>query len=188
MEQVNQVIRILKTPVTLLVLLVIVIGAGYWGMQAAIAPIPQNTNPCVATDVGKELTPSWVEVRSLNAGGAGNLAKTTATYLRAYGFNVIRVNNSDRAVEKTIVVGNAVDSPEVKLVQQFFPGSVAEGDGRADHVVDVLLGSKPENAQNPVTTFPVSGKVCLPPRTEASASPSEDIPVTSPSPSTTKKK
>lgn len=186
MEQVNQVIRILKTPITLLVLLAIVIFGGYWGLHAATMPIPKNSNPCVSTDVGKELTPSWVEVRSLNAGGAGNLAKTTATFLRAYGFNVIRVNNSDRDVEKTVVVGNAADSPEVKLVQQFFPGSVTEGDGRADHVVDVLLGTKPQSAQNPVTTFPVSGPICLPPRTQPSTGPSDSAPPSS-DPSASKK-
>jgi hypothetical protein len=54
----------------------------------------------------------------------------------------------------------------VRLVQQFFPDSVAEGDGRADHSVDVLTNTQfteaspePELADAAV---PVSGPLCLP--------------------------
>ncbi len=171
MEQVTQAIRYLKTPLTLIVLLLFVLGAGYWGMKAAQAPVPRNVTPCVMTDVGDKLTPNFVQVRVLNAGAASGTARGTGQYLRAYGFDVIRVNNDDRQVAETVIVGNAADSPEVLLVQQFFPGSIVQGDGRVDHVVDILLGAKADRAAAPNTTLPVSGKVCLPPR-NAAASPS----------------
>jgi hypothetical protein len=175
-DQVTQVIRILKTPLTLIGLLLLTLGAGYWGLQAAQAPIPKNVAPCVMTDVGKELTPKSVQVRVLNAGGSGGLAKSTANErLRPYGFDVIRINNADgnRVVDRTVVIGHAVDDPEVKLVMQFFPNAIAEGDGRVDHVVDVLVGTAfVPTPSNPVTTVPVDGKVCLPQRTTASTVPS----------------
>lgn len=172
MDQVTQVIRYLKTPLTLIVLLLLVLGAGYWGLQAAQAPVPRNVTPCVMTDVGDKLTPNYVQVRVLNAGATSGTARGTGQYLRAYGYDVIRVNNDERRVAETVIVGKAADSPEVLLVQQFFPGSITQGDGRIDGVVDILLGSKADRAPAPNTTLPVSGKVCLPPRSTAGASPS----------------
>ena len=54
---------------------------------------------------------------------------------------------------------------------QFFPDSVAEGDGRADHVVDVLIGTGfVRTPNNPVTTVKVNGPVCLPPPLTGAAS------------------
>ena len=176
MSQLTQVIRILKTPVTLLALLALLLGAGYWGYRTMNTPIVNAATACVPTDVGAELTPKSVQVRTLNAGGKPQLAKSTANYLRPYGFTVIRVNNTDRVVDKTVVVGNAVDDPEVRLVMQFLPGSVAEADGRADHVVDVLVGSAFAQAEKPVTSVPVSGPVCLPPMSNVTVSPTPELP------------
>jgi hypothetical protein len=186
-EQLNQVIRVLKTPVTLIVLLLFVMGAGAWSLKAVSVPAAKTANACVLTDVGKDLTPNWVSMRVLNAGGRGGLAKEMAGYVRAYGFNVIRVNNSEREVTKTVIVGYAADSPEVLLAQQFFPDSIAEGDGRADHVVDVLLGTESIRAPAPVTSVPVSGQVCLPARNLSTPTPAAPVTIsTSPAPSATK--
>lgn len=85
-------------------------------------------------------TPKWVSVRTLNAGGPSGIARSSARYLRSYGFTVIRVNNADSPVEKTTIAGYATDSPEVLLVAQAFPNAVVTADGRSDHAVDVLLG------------------------------------------------
>lgn len=190
MDRLTQVVRVLKTPVTLLALLALLIGAGYWGYKAASTPTVKASSTCVMTDVGSELTPKSVQVRILNAGASGGKAKVTAnTTLRPYGFQVIRVNNDDRVVTGTVVIGNAATDPEVKLVMQFFPGAVAEGDGRADHVVDVLIGQGFQTAATPVTTLKVSGPICLPrPLTtpSASASDSTSTPAASPSPSAKK--
>ena len=173
MDQLTQVIRILKTPVTLIALLALLLGAGYWGYKAVTVENKTAQVQCVMTDVGSELTPKSVQVRSLNAGAGGGKAKLTAnTTLRPYGFQVIRVNNADddRVVTGTVVIGNAVSDPEVRLVMQFFPGAVAEGDGRPDHVVDVLIGQGFQTAPKPVTTLKVDGPVCLPPPLTGAAS------------------
>jgi hypothetical protein len=161
-EVLTKVIRVLKTPVTLLALLGLVIAGGLWGLQAASAPIVKSSDQCVMTDVGSSLTAKWVSLRVLNAGGPSGQAKRTATYMRAYGFDVVRVNNSDRTLTNTVIVGNAVDNPEVKLVMQMFPDAVAEGDGRADHVVDILIGSATTTTPTKPTSVPVSGQICLP--------------------------
>lgn len=168
----RQFIRVIKTPVTLILLALLVGFSAKWGLENATAPISvRPTEPCVATDVGSKLTPDRVTVRILNGGTKGGLAKRTSTYLRAYGFRVVRVNNTERRIQETVIVGNAVDDPEVKLVLGFFSGAKAEGDGRIDHVVDVLVGDKFAIPNKPVTSVRVDGLVCLPPIT-ASASPS----------------
>jgi hypothetical protein len=169
-EVLTQVIRVLKTPVTLIALLLILIGGGYWGLKAVSTPTAAAAATCVQTDVGKELTPDKVTVQVFNGSDTPRLAKDTRNYLLAYHFLAFNYNNTTQVIDHTIVLGNSVDSPEVKLVQQFFPGSEAQADGRPTHVVDVLVGGKVTQDPNPKTSFPVSGPVCLPARTTATAS------------------
>ena len=53
----RQVIRVIKTPVTLLALLALVVFGGVWGFRNATAAIPARApDPCVMTDVGGKLT------------------------------------------------------------------------------------------------------------------------------------
>ncbi len=166
MDGVIRVLRVLRTPVTLIVLLVIVAGAGYWGLKAASTPFQKAATACVMTDVGAELTPDKVTVKVYNGSTVPRLAKDARSFLLAWHFRVADYNNTERQVTGIVVIGNSVDSPEVKLVQQFFPGSTAEGDGRADHVVEVILGTRFERLQAPVASVPVKGPVCLPPLTK----------------------
>lgn len=174
----RQIIRVLKTPVTLILLLAFVGYSAKWGYEHATAPIPPRPpEPCVVMEVGEKLTPDYVTVRVLNGGNKGGLAKRTSTYLRAYGFTVIRVNNTERRIQETVIVGNSADDPEVKLLQGFFVNAKAEGDGRADHVVDVLVGDKYATIKKPKTSIAVDGgTVCLPalPKSAATASPSAE--------------
>lgn len=163
----TRVLRVLKTPVTLIVLLLILVGAGIWSYKAATAPVVPESQKCVNTDVGKELTPSWVSVRALNAGGPSGIARSSARYLRSYGFKVIRVNNADDPVKKTTIVGFAVDSPEVLLVAQAFPGAVITADDRPDHAVDVLLGPDAPLTLPRPKPVPVSGEVCVAPYSQS---------------------
>ncbi len=157
----NQAIRFLKTPATLIGLLLLLIGAGAWSVHAINAPVTDPVDNCVMTDVGNQLTPRFVSVRILNAGAAGGMAKGASNYLRSYGFNVIRVNNADHPLQKTTIIGFAADSPEVKLLQQAYPYAAVEGDGRADHVVDVLLGPDASKTPPQPSSIPVTGQVCL---------------------------
>lgn len=191
MQTFRQIVRVLKTPVTLLLLLAFVGYGAAWGWEHATAPRPTRPPaPCVPIDVGDELTPQYVQVRVLNGGTRGGLAKTTATFLRAYDFKVIKVNNTDERLENTVIVGNSPDDPEVQLLLGFFKDATARGDGRPDHVVDVLLGDRSSRITNPeVTSIPVDGPVCLPAGTKKpTPTPSGSATPTEPSPSPTKKK
>lgn len=181
----RQFFRVVKTPLTLLALTALVAFGGLWGYRNATAEIPPRApEPCVMTDVGGVLTPNYVTVRTLNAGLNGGLAKRASTTLRSHGFYILKVNNSEERMAQTTIVGNSKDDPEVKLVAGFFKNAKRAGDGRVDHVVDVLLGDDFAGYQeNPKKKIAVKGPVCLPalPSSEASATAS-----LSPTPSPTK--
>lgn len=189
MPQVTQVVRVLKTPVTLIALLAFTLVAGFFGLKAATAPVAKSSGNCVMTDVGNELTPARVSVRLLNAGALSGRAKEAAGYIRGYGFNVVRINNSDREVTDTVIVGTATDSPEVLLLKQVFPEALIEADGRADHVVDILIGTKTTRTPTRPSGVAVSGRICLPPGS-ANSTPSATTSASTdtPSPSASKKK
>lgn len=160
----REIVRLIRTPLTLLALTGLVAFGGLWGYRNATAEIPPRPpEPCVMTDVGGTLTPQAVTVRTLNAGLRGGLAKRVSTELRASGFYVVKVNNTEERLLKTVIVGNSADDPEVKLVAGFFKNAERQGDGRVDHVVDVLLGDDYSGtATKPVRSISVPGPVCLP--------------------------
>ncbi len=171
----QQLIRVIKTPVTLILLLGIVGFGAVWGYERATAPAPaRSTAPCVLTDVGNALKPKNVQVRVLNGGTVGSLAKRTQGYLLAFGFTVIKVNNTNERITDTVIVGNSADDPEVQLLLGYFTHAKTRGDGRADHVVDVLVGDNFGMPKEPtITSVPVTGPVCLPaPLTTTSTTPS----------------
>ncbi|MFZ0529615.1 MAG: LytR C-terminal domain-containing protein [Propionicimonas sp.] len=167
----RQFIRVIKTPVTLIVLLAMLGFGAKWGYEQLTASNLTSSQACVMTDVGKELTPDKVSVRVLNGGNVAKMASLTKLYLNSQRFRVIYANNSERRVITTTIVGNSADDPEVRLLQQFFVGATAEGDGRVDHVVDVILTDKSKQEPKPVTSVAVSGPVCLPVITATSAEP-----------------
>jgi len=193
---VRKVIRAVKTPITLLVLLAVLGYGAWWGYNTYNIPLIKAADTCVMTDVGPELTADRVTVRTYNASVIPRLAKDARTYLLAWHFQVPDYNNSDRRLTGIVVVGTSADDPEVKLVQQFFPGSTAEGDGRPSHVVDVILGAKFEQLNDPKTSVPVKGPLCLPaPKaaptdeaTDVSIPPDSPTAAQSPTAKSTKKK
>ena len=159
----RQFIRAIKTPVTLIVLLAILGFSAKWGLeQIRTDETRPTTEACVMTDVGEELTPNRVTVRVFNGGTKSKAASITKLYLNGKDFRVIRTGNSDRRVMTTLIVGNSADNPEVKLLQQFFEDAVAEGDGRTDHVVDVILSDESKPTSKAAGSVPVDGPVCLP--------------------------
>ena len=119
--------------------------------------------PCQMIEAGRELHTNRVTVQVVGLGQAG-LAKLTSLYLRTNGFRVISFLERPNAAKGTTIRGSSADSPEVKLVQHFFPGSVAEGDGRAEHIVDVLVAAQAQ-VDDPAASVPVTSPLCLPPIT-----------------------
>lgn len=184
--QVRKVIRVLKTPVTLLLLLGILGYGAYWGYHEVTKDTSRPETPCVTQDVGTTLTSYKISVRVLNGGEQALAANHTRFTLVAWHYHIVSWNNSKRQVDKVTVIGNSADDPEVQLVAQAFkPPVVTEGDGRADHVVDVILPTRFEMLKTLPTSIPVNGPVCLPAiNNSASENPSgsaSDNPGTSPS-------
>ena len=163
----HKLVRALKTPVTMLLLIAFVVAAGNWAWKAATDPVPPRPpDPCVMVQVGPELTPEKITLRVYNGTETNGLAKRYAAILRAEGFvRVVKVANTPAPdVVKSHLVGFAKDSPEVVLASRAFKGIEIVEDGRADHSVDVVIGTEfPGWADNPTLSLAVpGGEVCLP--------------------------
>ncbi len=161
------------------VVLVAGIGAGAWalngrgtGVPAIPAPVSPVASPaatdvpsvttCKVTDVGTALHPNRVSVRVFDDGSIGGVSKEASLYLRSHDFKVLAYGTTKSPIQRTTIRGATADSPEVRLLQLFFPGSAAEGDGRADHSVDVLTGTYRTKDGPSDASVPVSGPLCLP--------------------------
>ena len=141
MQMVRQIVRVLKTPVTLLLLLAFVGYGAAWGYEHAKAPAPGRPPvPCVATDVGDTLTPPMVQVRVLNGGTQGGMAKNAASHLRAFDFKVIKYGNTDERLENTIIVGKNAEDPQVQLLTYFFK------DADVERLLGIVMAVAMENA------------------------------------------
>lgn len=162
----RQLVRALKTPVTLLLLAALVYFAARWGLDAVRTPIPPRPpTPCAVRDVGPNLTPEHVYVNVYNGSEVNGLAKRLGSVLSADGFKVVRrVNAPSTDHQKSLVVGHSEQAPEVVLVRQAFQGIDFRADDRVDHTVDVIIGhEQPVPAESPKLTVPLpDGKACLP--------------------------
>ncbi len=131
----------MKTPITLLVLLVLVGFAAKWGFEKTREEIPPRPRlPCVVETIGPKFKPEHAVVYVYNASERNGLARRVGQVLLADGFQVLRRVNADEKSETTKVVGVAEDSPEVVLVRSYLPDAEFISDGRPDHSVDVILG------------------------------------------------
>ncbi|SDS55585.1 LytR C-terminal domain-containing protein [Microlunatus soli] len=171
---VGRVFRIIRTPLTLLILLGILAFGAWWGWNNIVAP-PKKTPPppCVQTKVtDKALKSSQVTVKVFNGGDKKGLAGDVTRQLRAKDFNALDPANSNDEISKTVIVGNAAKNPEVLLVKSFFKGATVKADGRDDHTVDVFVGNKYGGFNSKAkSSYPVkTSTVCLP----ASASPAAE--------------
>lgn len=155
-----------KTPVTLLVLLAILGFGFWWGWQQVTTPIPPKPpEPCVTQTVPDGvLRASQVTVRVYNGGSVSGRAAKIGVDLRAKGFKVPTVTNTEERIEKTVIVGASADNPEVKLVASFFKDATIKADNRPDHTVDVLVGNQYGGFNaNAANSMKVPGNVvCLP--------------------------
>jgi hypothetical protein len=95
---IGRVFRIVRTPITLLVLLGVLCYAAWWGYTNVLRPIPPAPpQPCVDQSVKKgELESSQVTVRVLYGGNKRGLVGDVGRGLRVRVFYVIR---SDITVE-----------------------------------------------------------------------------------------
>jgi hypothetical protein len=126
-----------KTPVTLVVLLGVLLGAAYYGWASVVSggsadkkatPTPPT---CATTQVGKgqRLTAKNVLVNVYNAGSVEGLASRTLTTLKARGFRGGVASNAPTGISTRSVMILARDrtAPQIRLVVQQFRGLVAFG-------------------------------------------------------------
>ncbi len=163
---VRHVWHLVRTPLTLLILLGVLAYGAWWGYKTVLtAGDPKGPVTCV-TQSAQVVTPSQVTVRVLNGGTVRNFASDVAKALRDRGYKVSAVGNTDEQVGNVVVVGATEKAPEVILVASNFANVTVRADNRTDHTVDVLLGQKPEGFMPPTgyqTAVPVpGGSVCLP--------------------------
>lgn len=158
--------RMAKTPVTLLLLLVLLFVGYKWGMSKVTAPLPPKyVKPCVPTPInGGRLESTQVSVRVLNGSRLRGKAAEVAQQLRTAGFRVTRVGNAEQSSPRTKITGFAGDTPETKLVSRAFVNPELAGDQRADHSVEVIIGNDYQGMNRDIPTFePVTPPtLCLP--------------------------
>lgn len=163
---IGRIFRIVRTPVTLLILLGVLLYGAWWGYHNVIAPLPPPApDPCVTQKVPKgQLKSSQVTVSVYNGGDRKGLAADVGRSLRGKGFKVLRTSNTEENVQKTVIIGADAKSPEVLFIKSFFKDSVVRSDKRVDHSVDVLVGNKYAGFnKGGRTTYEVkSSTVCLP--------------------------
>lgn len=158
-------VRLIATPITLLLLVGVLAFGAWWGYKNVIAPVePAPPPPCVPQSVGKELTSSKVTVSVYNGGPKRGLASDVAKALKAKGFIIKGYDNTDEVVKATVIVGANKNNPEVKLVLAQFKNATVREDNRADGTVDVLVGSTfgglNDKAANKISVTTTT--VCLP--------------------------
>jgi hypothetical protein len=165
---IGRVFRIVRTPVTLLILLGVLCYGAWWGYTNVLKPAPPTPpTPCVPQRISQgELRTTQVTVSVFNGGSKKGLAGDVGRSLRQRGFKVQRTTNTGEKIKKTVIVGAGAKNPEVLLVQSFFKKAVVKVDKRADHSVDVLVGDDYGGFNKKAkTTFAVKARtVCLPPQ------------------------
>jgi hypothetical protein len=156
-----------RTPITMVVLLVILIGGVWWGWNSLTNSSAEQN--CVDQKLpNNRLVPKQVVVNVYNGGARAGTAQKVADELRKRGFNVRKVANEPRG-DKTDVVavrGTAADSPELQLILgQLNQAPEKVGDKRADHTVDLVVGVKYSGLKTkgvPSIAVPADSTVCLP--------------------------
>jgi LytR cell envelope-related transcriptional attenuator len=141
---IGRIFRVVRTPITLLILFGVLLYGAWWGYNNIIKPIPPlPAEPCVNQTVSKgQLKSAQVVVRVYNGGDRKGLAADVGRSLRGKGFRVTLTTNTVEKIQKTVIVGADVNNPEVKFVKTFFKESVVRSDKRVDRTVDVLVGNK----------------------------------------------
>lgn len=160
----------LRTPLTMLLLLVFVLGVGNWAWRQTVTPIPKRPpDPCVVRSIGPEYTAANATLRILNGTTTSGLAKNTKLIFGGAGFYVLKVGNAEEPAERTFIAGVAENSPEVVLVRSYFPADtpfVADAEQYRDHTVDIVLGkdfSLDKLSKTPKASVPLKdGTACIP--------------------------
>jgi len=170
---IGRVFRIVRTPLTLLILLGVLCYGAWWGYSNVLKPTPpEPPTPCVPQRVNQGvLRSSQVVVSVYNGGSKKGLAGDVGRSLRSRGFKVPKTANTGQKIQKTVILGAGSKNPEVLLVKGFFKDAQVKVDKRPDHSVDVLVGNDYGGFNKKAKkTLAVRAKtVCLPPQSSSTA-------------------
>lgn len=170
----RDVFRVLRTPVTLAILLVVLGYGAWWGYKSVLTVPVSTANACVAQTLS-QLLPTQVTVRVLNGGDTKGLASEVAKNLKARGYKVSTIGNTDEVIGTPVIVAATVDSPAALLVASNFPGATVRADNRNDGTVDVLIGQNNPSlmpAAGYSSAMPLPGGTACLPKSTATPSPS----------------
>jgi hypothetical protein len=145
-----------KSPVTLLVLLVLLLGAALYGWQTIISPATEdntagNPKPSDKCDRfqqfhrGQLIRADDIIVNVYNAGSIANLAEETLTGLKERGFKPGVFDNAPSQVSASnvTILTQGKLTPQVRLVAQQFKGEIRYSRGNPiDTGIDVIVGNE----------------------------------------------
>ena len=171
---IGRVFRIVRTPITLLILLGVLMWGAWWGYTNILRPIPPiPPPPCVEQTVAKGvIRTGQVIIKVYNGGDKNGLAGDVKRNLVSRGFKVPVATNTVEKISKTVIVGGGAKNPEVLFVRTFFKDAIVRADKRKDGSVDVLVGNKYGGFIKAKTAYAVKTKtVCLPSQTPTPSTP-----------------
>ena len=130
---IGRIFRVVRTPVTLLILLGVLLYGAWWGYNNIIKPIPAlPPSRASSRRVPKgQLKTTQVMVKVYNGGDRKGLAADVGRSLRGKGFRVTLTTNTVEKIQQTVIVGADANNPEVMFVKTFFKEAVVRPDKRA---------------------------------------------------------
>ncbi len=145
-----------KTPITLLVLLLLLGGAAYYGWHAVATPTVSTgtlTSPTQGEPTclkhkhvtkGQRIVAKDIAVNVYNAGSVPGLAAATSGRLSDNGFQAGLIADAPAhvAAKNVTILSDTGRSPEVRLVAKQFNGPVVVRKKDLGAGVDVVLGDK----------------------------------------------
>jgi hypothetical protein len=162
--------RRIRTSVTLLILIGVVIGAAWYSWSnvvseddpAAAGPTGQ---PCAPGAPTAAPAPADVQVNVYNSTDRSGLASAVARQVRERGFVVVDVDNDplEREITTTAEVRSAPSTQAAaELVATLVPGAVYVPDERTEATIDLVLGDAFEALADPAAP-PATPAANLPP-------------------------
>ncbi len=165
-------VRGVRTSLTLLFLVALLVAAAFWGWDAAMSPLPEaeDTPVCVDTAVAKgdKVYPDQVAVSVFNASARSGLATRTIESFTDAGFVEGDSGNAPRGtnVKQTQIWTSDRKSPAVRLVKSRLGKrtTVVEGEALGTGVV-VLVGDEFKDLKKGQKSVKAvqDGFICSPP-------------------------
>jgi hypothetical protein len=156
-----------RTPITMVILLAILVGGGWWGWKSLITSSAEQT--CAEQTLpNNRLVPKQVVLNVYNGGARAGSAQRVADALKKRGFNIGKVANEPKGdkVDVAELRGAAANAPELQLVAgQLNQKAVPVPDERTDHTVDLVIGAGFGSVKlkgMPSVQVAPGTKVCLP--------------------------